>query len=80
MSYLPTTPDDRREMLAAAGASSFEELVAGIPGAVRLGRPLDLPAPLSEHELRSELQALSEQVADLDHHVSFLGGGAYDHF
>lgn len=80
MSYIPCTGEDRKEMLAAAGVSSSEELTPCIPAGIRLQRLLDLPAPLSEMELRQELLVLSEQNADLDHHVSFLGGGAYDHF
>ena len=44
--YTSLTDDDLRIMLDEIGASSIEELFASIPEAVRLGRPLDLPAGL----------------------------------
>src|SRR3989440_4545560 len=67
-------------MLAAAGARSLDDLLAPIPAAVRLTRPLDLPAAMSEIELTRHLQALAAQNASADSHACFLGGGAYDHF
>ena len=51
-SYLPHTAEDRQAMLEAVGVKSVEELFADIPAAVRLKRPLDLPGPLSEMELK----------------------------
>lgn len=85
MSYIPNTDDDRKEMLASAGTASgrptsFGELIDGIPVEARLGRLLNLPAPLSELDLKRELLAISEQSRDPGRHISFLGGGAYDHF
>ena len=44
-------------MLAAVGAATVEDLFAEVPEAVRLRRPLDLPAGLSEVELLAELRA-----------------------
>ena len=77
--YVPNTEDDRRVMLRAIGVESVEELFADIPEGYR--RPaLDLPAPLSELELRRELQALSELNLVPGRVPCFLGGGAYDHF
>ncbi|MDE2861158.1 MAG: aminomethyl-transferring glycine dehydrogenase subunit GcvPA [Chloroflexota bacterium] len=77
--YVPNTEDDRRVMLRAVGVESVEELFADIPEG--FGRPtLDLPAPLSELELRRELQALSELNLVPGRVPCFLGGGAYDHF
>ena len=77
--YVPNTDDDRRVMLRAIGVESVEELFADIPEGYR--RPaLDLPAPLSELELRRELQALSELNLVPGRVPCFLGGGAYDHF
>ena len=77
--YVPNTEDDRRAMLEAIGVESVEELFADIPEGYR--RPtLDLPAPLSELELRRELQALSELNLVPGRVPCFLGGGAYDHF
>lgn len=77
MTYIPHTEADRREMLAAIGVESVEELFADIP--VELRAPgLDLPTGCSEWAVRRHLRALAtKNASDL---VSFLGGGFYDHF
>ena len=77
--YVPNTEDDRRAMLKAIGVESVEELFADIPEGYRQPT-LDLPAPLSELELRRELQALSDLNMVPGRVPCFLGGGAYDHF
>ncbi len=80
MEYIPNTKQDQEAMLKTIGLSSMEELFSDIPKEVRLKRLLKLPRPLSEMELLHQLQAISEQNADLDHYACFLGAGAYDHF
>jgi glycine dehydrogenase subunit 1 len=79
MVYIPNTDADRSEMLAAIGADSVSDLFRDVPAAHRFPR-LSLPAPLSEMEVLSELQALSYQNDDLQHQTCFLGAGAYHHF
>jgi glycine dehydrogenase subunit 1 len=79
-SYVSATSDDRREMLAAIGVSSIEELFADIPQALRLGRELALDAGLSEQEVYDELRALAARNSSTEDEVSFLGGGMYDHY
>jgi glycine cleavage system P protein (glycine dehydrogenase) subunit 1 len=80
MSYVPNTADEQQEMLRAVGASSIEDLLTPIPEAVRLKRPLNLPESLAEPDLKRLMLGMAEQNADLDHYVSFLGAGTYDHF
>jgi glycine dehydrogenase subunit 1 len=66
-------------MLQAIGVESVEALFADIPEGY--GRPhLDLPSPLSELELRRELQALSDLNSTPGRVPCFLGGGAYNHY
>ena len=77
--YVPNTEDDRRAMLQAIGVESVEELFADIPEGYRQPT-LDLPAQLSELELRRELQSLSDLNLVPGRVPCFLGGGAYDHF
>lgn len=77
--YLPLTADEREEMLRVIGRSSVEELLAEIPAAVRLRRPLALPPTLTDADLLAHLRALSERNGHADKLVSFLGAGAYDH-
>src|SRR5881398_3436413 len=67
-------------MLAAIGVSSIDELFAPIPPDVRLGRPLDIPAALSEIELDGRVAELAAKNKAAGQHVCFLGGGSYDHF
>src|SRR5690242_6191379 len=67
-------------MLAAIGVSSVDELFAPIPPDVRLGRPLDIPAALSEIELDGRVAELAKKNRAAGQAVCFLGGGSYDHF
>ncbi|MFO0926184.1 MAG: aminomethyl-transferring glycine dehydrogenase subunit GcvPA [Gemmataceae bacterium] len=80
MSYTLNTPEDVRAMLASIGAASVEELFAGIPADVRLGRPLALPPAMTEIELTRHLQQQAARNRSAADAVCFLGGGAYDHF
>jgi glycine dehydrogenase subunit 1 len=77
--YTSATPRDRAAMLAAIGAGSAGELFEQVPEPLRLGRPLDLPAGMSEAEVNERLAALAARNADADRQVCFLGAGMYDH-
>ncbi len=76
MAFIPNTDADRRDMLAAAGAESFEDLLTGIPKSARLDRELSIE-PLSEQELMAEIEQVASRSQQL---LSFAGGGVYDHF
>jgi len=77
--YIPNTPKDRQEMLRAVGVSSVQDLFADIPKEHR-NPPLDIPAPMSELELKAEMSALGRLNKDIQSNVCFLGAGAYNHF
>jgi len=77
MSWIPTTDEDRRAMLAAIGAPSVEALFECIPRELRV-KEWNLPAGLSELAVRARLAGMAER--NNGHAVSFLGGGYYDHF
>ncbi len=79
-SYTSATEQDRREMLAAIGVDSIEDLFADIPAGLRLGRELDLDAGRSEQEVFTELRELAARNVSTQDEVSFLGGGMYDHY
>ena len=51
MRYLPKSPAERQEMLAAIGAKSIDKLFESIPEKYRLRQALNLPGPLSETEV-----------------------------
>jgi len=78
--YTSATDADRREMLGRIGAASVDELFEEIPESVRLGRPLDLPAGMAEHEVADHLSRLAARNRHADEEVTFLGAGMYDHY
>ena len=80
MPYRPHTDDDRQQMLAEIGVDSIEALFESIPPALRLGRPLDLPDGLSEHDLARAVGEWASWNTPASECLSFLGAGIYDHF
>ncbi|MBA2287616.1 MAG: aminomethyl-transferring glycine dehydrogenase subunit GcvPA [Ktedonobacteraceae bacterium] len=80
MGYVPNTPADQQAMLERLGLSALEELLAPVPEHVRLRQPLDLPAALSEPDLKRLMGAMAAKNKDLDSTISFLGAGAYDRY
>jgi glycine dehydrogenase subunit 1 len=80
MPYTFNTPEDQQAMLDAIGAASVEDLFAPIPDALRLKRPLDIPAAMGELELTQHLQELAAKNEHAGQKICFLGGGSYDHF
>jgi glycine dehydrogenase subunit 1 len=77
MRYLPKSPAERQEMLAAIGVKNVEELFSTIPEAYRLKKPLDLPGPFSEQEVIEYFQARAAENSC--GYTSFLGAGVYNH-
>jgi glycine cleavage system P protein (glycine dehydrogenase) subunit 1 len=80
LSYVLNTDDQQREMLNQIGIGSLEELFAAIPPSLRLARPLQVPAALSEIDLSRHVQDLADRNQSAERTVCFLGGGSYDHF
>jgi glycine dehydrogenase subunit 1 len=78
--YTSATDADRQAMLDAIGVGSVDELFAEIPEAVRLRRPLDLPAGMAEQDVFDHLAALAARNIHADAETSFLGAGMYDHY
>ncbi len=78
--YTPATESDRREMLAAIGLASVEELFADIPESLRLRDGLALDSGRPEQEVYDELRALAARNSSTEDELSFLGAGMYDHY
>jgi|SRR4051794_21286010 glycine dehydrogenase subunit 1 len=77
MRYLPKSPAERQEMLAAIGAGSIDELFSTIPERFRLRQALKLPGPFSEAEI---IEYFKERAAENSvGYTSFLGAGVYNH-
>ncbi len=65
-------------MMDACGIDSPEALFAHLPEAVRIKRPLDLPAGISEYEI---VEYFRQRAAENGiGYSSFLGAGVYRHF
>jgi glycine dehydrogenase subunit 1 len=77
MSYIANTGAQQKEMLAACGMSSIDDLFADIPKDLRPAS-FSLPKGKSELEVYSMLGNLASQ--NYSHLVNFIGGGFYDHF
>lgn len=80
MPFIASTDSDRNEMLKGIGAASFDDLIVDIPRELRLKKPLDLPEALSEPRILQLMEELAAKNVSTANHVSYLGGGAYDHY
>ena len=67
-------------MLAAIGVETTGDLFEQVPEPLRLGRPLALPAGMSEAEVYERLAGLAARNADAETQVCFVGAGMYDHY
>jgi len=79
MRYLPLTEADRREMLAAIGVQSIDDLFADVPAAARHSGLLDLPRAMGELEVERRLGAMAAKNVVAGSVPFFLGGGVYRH-
>ena len=77
-SYLSHTPAQEQEMLREAGYRDYDHLFEEVPEAVRLGRPLRIPAGGSELEVRRRVEAMAAKNRVFPH--IFRGAGAYRHY
>ena len=77
MNYTPHTERDIQHMLNVIGVASADDLFAPVPESLRLNA-LNLPSGISEMEAMAFVQSLTDRGSETP--LSFLGGGAYDHF
>ncbi|HLF95997.1 MAG TPA: aminomethyl-transferring glycine dehydrogenase subunit GcvPA [Methylococcaceae bacterium] len=75
MPFIPHTREDVRDMLAALGVASIEDLFDEIPPALRCGE-LPLPPGLNEMQVSRLMQ---EHAAQNRPALCFAGAGAYEH-
>ena len=78
MSYVPSTPEQRREMLRAVGAADWKALYRDVPQEMLLDRPLDLPEGMSELALSRAMEAMAARNRLFP--TVLRGAGAYDHY
>jgi len=80
MHYIPNTAKVEKELLQAIGVRRFEDLLVNIPENFLKKCQINLPFPLSELEITKYMENLASTNRHSGNTVSFLGGGAYDHF
>ncbi len=78
MRYLPLSEADRRDMLAAIGATSVEALFRDVPDSAR-GARFELPGHAGEIEVSRTLEAMAAKNTPAGAGPCFLGAGAYRH-
>ncbi len=77
-SYVPSTEEQRREMLEAIGLKDYRDLYRDVPESMILNRPLDLPEGKSELEVRNAMAAMAAKNTVFK--TVLRGAGAYDHY
>lgn len=77
-SYIPSTTDERQDMLKAIGLSSMDELYADVPASVQLNRLPEMADGLSELEVGQKMTSMAEQNRVFK--TILRGAGAYDHY
>ncbi len=80
MRYLPHTKEDIASMLQIVGAKGLDDLFSSIPPDCRRIGSLNLPDPLTEWELNSAMDKLSETMAISPEYNLFIGAGSYEHY
>jgi glycine dehydrogenase subunit 1 len=76
MPFIPHTEKDTREMLAAIGADSIEELFDEIPADLRIDHLHEVPEAHNEMEVA---RLMRERAAMDGAPLCFIGAGAYEH-
>lgn len=76
-SYIPSTLQERQEMLSAIGMSSTDELYAAVPESVRL-KELNIPEGCTELEVREKITGMAGKNKVFS--SIFRGAGAYNHY
>ena len=77
-SYVPSTAQERQEMLASIGLCSIDELFSHIPDSLKLKGELNLPSGKSELEVCRTMEHIAAQNIVFD--SIFRGAGDYDHY
>lgn len=77
MAYFSNSEQDIKAMLDVIGVAGLEELIPNIADDLKFKGELSIPEAKSEYETG---KLLSDMASENKTYVSFLGGGAYDHY
>lgn len=78
--YISNTDADRKSMLHEIGVESFEELLSGIPEAVRFRGSLNLAESGGEIGVERRFAEFCSQITQVPGHKCFAGCGIYRHY
>ncbi len=78
MGYVSLSEKEKKEMMAALGINSLDDLFCCIPAEVQLKRRLEIPGAMTEPEVVSRFEKTGRKNAAPEM-LSFLGAGAYPH-
>lgn len=76
-SYVPSSAEEKKSMLAAVGVQTLDDLYASVPESVYLKEPV-IPEGQSEMEVISKLSGMAEK--NTVYKSIFRGAGAYHHY
>ena len=77
MAFLTNSDEDIKDMLLEIGVANFNDLISNIPEDLRFKGNLDIPEAISEAEVTGLIDSLA---AKNELGISFMGGGACDHY
>ena len=78
MSYVPSTQEQREEMLRVVGVKDYRGLYRDVPQQMLLDRPLDIPEGMSESQVTRVMTAMAAKNVVFP--TILRGAGAYDHY
>ncbi|MCK4240470.1 MAG: aminomethyl-transferring glycine dehydrogenase subunit GcvPA, partial [Candidatus Atribacteria bacterium] len=80
MRYIPTTEDQKKEMLKEIGVSSFEDLIESVPQSIRVKGKLNIPEAVPESELEEKIYHIAQKNSNFFLMKPLVGAGAYRHY
>ncbi len=79
--YIPNdTAEIEEKMKKEIGIKHIDDLFSDIDERIRLKRPLNIPGPLSELEVRRETERILKKNKSFQNMLCFLGGGVWPHY
>ena len=80
MRYIPTTNEQKKEMLKEIGVPSFEDLIESVPQSICVKGKLNLPEAISESELEEKIYHIAQKNSNFFLMKPLIGAGAYRHY
>jgi glycine dehydrogenase subunit 1 len=80
--YIPNSvPEVKAKMMKDIGITDIEELYGDIPEHLRFRGKMNLPAAIpSEFALKRHVEGILSKNLSCENHISFLGGGCWQHY